>query len=139
MTTEQVKFYADKLNRAISERYGGRIFEVKQDFITVKTFELKVLNPYISKVMTSTLKVSWRNNELKIYFSGKNSSKLVVCVSDVSFYTSIVMKTLENFGFFKYLDYSITVAGIEEELATYRARLSNMENSLIFGIKESHT
>ena len=138
MTTEQVKLYADKLNRAISERYGGRVFEVKQDFITIKAFELKVLNPYISKLMNSTLKVTWRDNQLKIYISGKNTSKLVVSISDVSYYTSGVMKTLEHFGFFKYLDYCITVAGIEEELVTYRARLASMEKALISGtLKEA--
>lgn len=136
MINDVVKDFASKINRAISERYKAKVFEISPDFLTLKTYKLKPINNILEKYLKTTIRISGKTGKFAVYLADEKSSRMIV--NDISvpmLSINTCINALEYAGYFKYLEYSFLVASIDEELAQYRNHLSQI-NTNIMGRKK---
>lgn len=132
MTNDEVKDFASKINRSISERYKATVFEISPDFITVKTFKLKPINAILEKYVKTTIRITGKTGKYAVYLADEKSSRLIVNdISVPSLSISTCINALEHAGYFNYLEYSFLVASVDEELMQYKKRLSQLNANIL--------
>lgn len=132
MNNDDVKNFASKINRSISERYKATVFEISPDFLTLKTYKLKPINTILEKYVKTTIRITGKTGKYAVYLADEKSSRLIVNdISVPSLSISTCINALEHAGYFNYLEYSFLVASVDEELAQYRNHLTQVNNNML--------
>ena len=132
MTSDTVKDFASKINHSISERYKGRVFEIVPDFMTLKTYKLKPANAILEKYVKTTVRISGKTGKITVYLADEKSARVIVSdISIPSLSLNTCLNALEHAGYFNYLEYTFLVASVDEELAEYKKRLTEININMM--------
>ena len=132
MTNNTIKAFAEGIKDAIHHQIGGKVFEVVQDFITLKTFKLKPCSPLLEKYLKTTIRVSGKTGNINVYIADDSSSCLIINdITAPSISVNTTVNALAHAGYLKYVEYTILVASIDDELSQYKKNLANMNSSML--------
>ena len=132
MTNDTIKAFAARINEAVHQHIGGKVFEVVPDFITVKTFKLKPCSPMLEKYIKTTIRVSGKTGNINVYIADDSSSRLIINdITAPSLSVNTTVNALAHAGYLKYVEYTILVASIDDELSQYKRNLANMNSSML--------
>ena len=132
MTSDTVKDFASKINPSSSERYKGRVFEIVPDFMTLKTYKLKPANAILEKYVKTTVRISGKTGKITVYLADEKSARVIVSdISIPSLSLNTCLNALEHAGYFNYLEYTFLVASVDEELAEYKKRLTEININMM--------